>query len=100
VPDDVLATQAWRAARTGLAWRVWDGDAVVFNPLTGHTHLLDAFAAQILTHVGEMPTTAGAVAGRLEQEVGLALAPEVIATVEPALERLSRLGLVERVEAS
>ena len=100
MPDSAVATVAWRAARAELAWRVWDGDAVVFNPLTGHTHLLDAFAARILVHVGAAPTTAATIAGRLEQEIGLALAPEVTATVEPALERLTRLGLVEQVDPS
>ena len=40
--------QSWRVVE-GLRWRCWDGDFVVFNPLSGYTHLLDVVTGQILT---------------------------------------------------
>lgn len=78
-----------------LRWREWDGDCIVFNPVTGHTHLLDALAARILRHVCAGAPTAGAIVERLGREIELNLDSTAVASIDQALDRLARLGLVE-----
>ena len=83
------------AGNQPLRWRCWDGDYVVFNPLSGQTHLLDIFAGQMLRlitsgtpNIGELRSEAASFL-EVEQDDRLAR------TVDELLRRLEAVGLIE-----
>jgi PqqD family protein of HPr-rel-A system len=47
-PTLPINTRWWSAPGAALACREWNGEMVVFNQETGSTHLLDAFAGDVL----------------------------------------------------
>ncbi len=51
-----------------LACRQWDDDLVLFNSLSGSTHLLGPGAALLLEVLGTGPATTDALAAALEAE--------------------------------
>lgn len=80
-------------APPGLAWCDWaadDGSVSVFHPLTGETHLLDAWSAECLDYVSR---TEGA-----DVEAVAAHAAGVLG-VAPASVRADVAGLIRQLEA-
>jgi PqqD family protein of HPr-rel-A system len=54
-----------------LLWREWDGEYIVFHVPSGDTHLLNAFAAEILLSLADEPASVAELVLRLRHEVGL-----------------------------
>ena len=74
-------TLGWRLLPgQSLLHRIWDQEALVYNDVTGATHLLDAGALALLTALRDGDVLAEELA-----------APEVVVM----LEQLARLQLVE-----
>jgi len=77
-----------------LAVREWDGEAVLYNDLSGSTHLLDGGAVEVLQALRPGPldaaTLAVRLAGRFDAD-GDALA----AAIDDMLADLATLDLVE-----
>lgn len=49
----------WRlAAGQGLLYRCWDGECLLYNDLSGDTHLLDEFAISLLEELRAAPQSA------------------------------------------
>ena len=48
-----------------LACREWDGEAVLYNDLSGNTHLLDGAALDLLHALRDQPADAATLAARL-----------------------------------
>lgn len=93
---DQHTDSAWRLTVDGpLPFRCWDGDYVVYNPLSGNTHVLDIVTGEVLTSI--MTTLARSselcrhVADYLEVPNDAAVA-EHVARI---LDALDRLGLIE-----
>ena len=88
----------WRVATPGaVAWREWDGEAVLYDERSGATHRLGVGAALVWR------TLAEAVSGADRQMIASALESGELADAETAFEfattiiaGLERLGLVER----
>jgi len=80
---------------SGLLWREWDGEAVVYNEASGSTHRLPGAAADVLRTLEARPLAADALVAELA-----GLLPErredVGQWVLALLERLEQVGLVER----
>ena len=77
-----------------LAFREWDGEAVLYNDLSGNTHLLDGGAVEVLLALRPGPLDAASLAARLADRFdagGDALA----AAIEAMLTDLASLDLVE-----
>ena len=76
----------------------WDGDYVVFAPLSGNTHILDITGGELLQALLTGPETADAIhrkiAALLELPADTALAEQV----DGMLENLDELGLIERTD--
>jgi PqqD family protein of HPr-rel-A system len=89
--------RSWRAAED-LRWRCWDGDFVVFNPLSGYTHLLDVVTGQILTLLISGRCTVSAVRSALSAFLEVPDDDKLAETVEGILIRLEDTGLVERLD--
>lgn len=85
---------SWRlSAGQRLRRRQWDDECVLYNDLSGDTHLIGADALQLLLALQERPADAGALARAL-LAAGLA---EDAGEVPALLDQLERLALVEVV---
>lgn len=82
----------WRTIADGtLHFRHWDDEVVVYNSLSGDTHLLDEAAARLLLKLQPMPADVEGLAAALA-------IPDVPASrVEEILLQLDALALVESV---
>ena len=87
---------SWKTLGRGeLELRYWDGDYVVYNPLTGSTHVLDIVTGEVLKAIGagrgRVSELCRCVADFLEvpNDAGLA------GNVRGILAQLDELGLIE-----
>jgi PqqD family protein of HPr-rel-A system len=81
-----------------LHWRVWDGEYVVFDSLSGDTHLLNQVAATALQLLGDTPASADELAHHVARRLGRELEPESVGQFHELLRQLDDLGLVEPTE--
>lgn len=77
-----------------LRRRRWDGECVLYNDLSGDTHLLGADALELLLALHAGPADTDALARRL---LAAGLDAGEPAEVAALLEELERLALVEAV---
>ena len=97
VSANLPGEQSWRIIE-GLRWRCWDGDFVVFNPLSGYTHLVDVVTGQILTLLISGRCTVSAVRSGVSAFLEVPDDDKLAQTVEDILIRLEETGLVERLD--
>lgn len=84
----------WRlASGQALHFRLWDDEFVVYNDLSGDTHLLDSTAMQILLKLQQAPSNATALRGALAPDLHAQVDDEL---VEHILADLDSLTLIER----
>jgi len=77
-----------------LAFREWDGEAVLYNDLSGNTHLLDGGAVEVLLALRAEPLDAATLAARLADRFDAG--GDALATaIEDMLSDLAGLDLVE-----
>ena len=92
-----MAEPSWRVAAGALPVRSWGGDYVVYNPLSGDTHIFDLLAGEVLCTVvrgaGSERELRQRLAVLLEVPDDAALAAEV----RRILAELDELGLIEPV---
>ncbi|MEO8407882.1 MAG: HPr-rel-A system PqqD family peptide chaperone [Oxalobacteraceae bacterium] len=87
----------WRAISSSKNLCCWNGEFVVFNGLSGDTHLLSEFAGQVLLKLQQAPLDAASLYTLFsaipkddsEQELGL--------QIDDILADLDSLLLIERV---
>jgi PqqD family protein of HPr-rel-A system len=90
--------QTWRKASSGtIPMREWDGDWVVYNPLSGDTHILDIVAGEVLRTVAGGPRDGRALCGHIAEFLDVADDANTAANVAAILHRLDELGLIEPV---
>ena len=85
----------WRVVPgQSLVFREWDGEAVLYNDLSGNTHLLDGAAIDVLQALRLRPSDAATLAAGLSRhfEAG---ADELSLMIEDLLAGLATLDLVE-----
>jgi PqqD family protein of HPr-rel-A system len=59
----MTSSPIWRLAPgQRLQYRCWDGECVLYNDLSGDTHLLDEFALALLEQLGRAPQAAAQLA--------------------------------------
>ena len=95
----------WRLAPgQSLLHRCWDGECVIYNDLSGDTHLLDEFTFELLRLLQAMPQTAPVLAAALGLDAAGAGLPDGLADTGPdadmtlldgALIELTALHLIE-----
>jgi PqqD family protein of HPr-rel-A system len=88
----------WRLC-AALSIRDWDGDYVVFNPLSGHTHVLDIVAAEALQLLGVAPANEDDIRHRLAAFLEVPNDREFALHVRTIVAHLDELGLIERTGA-
>lgn len=77
-----------------LAFREWDGVAVLYNDLSGNTHLLDGAAIEVLEALRPAPATAAMLASALADRIECD-ADELTTLIDELLAGLAGLDLVE-----
>ena len=86
---------SWRlSAGQRLRRRQWDGECVLYNDLSGDTHLIGPDALQLLLALQQRPADADALERAL---LAAGLAPEDAGEVPELLNQLEQLALVEVV---
>ena len=89
----------WRVSSdSDLSWRCWDGEYVVFNPVTGNTHLLDVASGHVLMSLLAGPTELGRIRDQLAGFLEVEADDRLAAAVSEILSRLEDLDLIEAVE--
>jgi PqqD family protein of HPr-rel-A system len=88
----------WRTIRDdAFIFRAWDDEVVIYDALSGDTHVIDATAARILQALqqspSDVPTLAQLLAVPLQCEPGDALNQDI----EAVLSDMAALSLVECV---
>jgi len=77
-----------------LACREWDGEAVLYNDLSGSTHLLDGAALDLLHALRDQPADAAALAARLADRLD-AGDDDLVSLIDDMLATLAGLDLIE-----
>lgn len=90
----------WRVTPgQALASRQWDDDLVLFNSLSGATHLLGPGAAVLLEVLREGPAAEARLSAALQAEFGLEEA-DIGAELAAMLARLAKLDLIQPCSSS
>lgn len=85
----------WRVTPgQALACREWDGEAVLYNDLSGNTHLLDGAALDLLHALRDQPADAATLAARLADHVD-AGNDDLVSLIDDMLAALAGLDLIE-----
>ena len=95
----MTSSPTWRlASGQSLQYRCWDGECVLYNDLSGDTHLLDELALALLEELQAGPRCTARLAAAFE------LAPDAapeggdgVALLATLLDDLAALQLVETV---
>jgi len=77
-----------------LACREWDGEAVLYNDLSGSTHLLDGAALDLLHALRDQPADAASLAARLADRFD-AGDDDLVSLIDDMLATLVGLDLIE-----
>lgn len=93
----ITSNKSWRLCARGseLACRQWQGDLVVFNPISGATHLLDIVSGEVFRALMEGPAGARDLARRIAKLLEVDCNEETVAAAERILDNLDQLGLAE-----
>lgn len=94
------ASPIWRLAPgQRLQYRCWDGECVLYNDLSGDTHLLDEFALALLEQLQRAPQAATQLAAAFGLDPDAAAGPdaahESAAVLDDVLADLLALHLVD-----
>jgi PqqD family protein of HPr-rel-A system len=89
----------WRALRPRdlLVERLEDGNACVFDLLSGETHVLSLVPADLLEQLAGESASDGALEQRIAQNYDSEPSAELQAQVRASLTQLEALGLIEHV---
>lgn len=91
-----LPPAVWRLMHgQSLRYRCWDDDAVLYNDLSGATHLLGPAALCVLEALRPGPASAAALASRLLSEFDVDDAAALGGELDVLLRELSQLSLIE-----
>lgn len=89
-----MSDHKWRVIPgQALHHYVWDEQYVVFNTLSGDTHLLGAGSMQLLAALADVPSGTAALSARLQAE--LQLDEQEIGEIPLMLDELYKLALIE-----
>jgi len=79
-----------------LLFRCWDDEYVVYNRLSGDTHLLGSTAAHILLELQQAPSNTTALIESLAPLLHAEMDDELVIQIEHILADLDTLALIER----
>ena len=89
----------WRALGHSLYWKRLEDHYVVYNSGSGHTHVLDPFAALLIQQLTEECCETSELLRRIGALLNLKPTEELRSQLQQTLWQLDELGLVEPVIA-
>lgn len=95
--SDITGKTPWRLCVPAgeLAWRQWQGELVVYNPMSGATHVLDIASGEVLRALMAGPAGRDDLAQRLASFLAVEPDAQARTAVDRILADLDSLGLVE-----
>jgi PqqD family protein of HPr-rel-A system len=88
----------WRLiSNQAVRLRSWDNEYVIYNSLSGDTHLVGPAAAQILTQLQRAPADVAALADAMRHEWQTDTTEELGIHIRDVLADLHKLALIEEV---
>lgn len=91
-------TKAWKAAGSASPTvRCFDGEFVIYNPLSGQTHYLDIVSGQVLMLVTAGVSGTDAICSRIAAFLEVDSDDRVAALVSETLEKLEGVKLIEPI---
>ena len=78
-----------------LLWRSWDNESVVFDPLSGDTHVLNQIASQALKILEVDAVDAAKLSHRIADQLNLQDDEALLRHMERLLIKFEDLGLIE-----
>jgi PqqD family protein of HPr-rel-A system len=86
----------WRAISTQAVYlRSWDDEFVIYNRLSGDTHLLGAAAGHILTALQRAPSDETSLTESLCKSLHAEPSPDMSLQIQAVLADLHKLALIE-----
>lgn len=79
-----------------LLLRRWGDECVVYNSVSGDTHLLDALGAASFTCLLQAPATADDLAQRVASQLGFETDEMFLGTIKALLGDFERIGLIRQ----
>ncbi len=76
------------------AIKIWAEDTVVFNALSGQSHVLNTLAGEILLCLLDHPVDRDGLATRLSATLDAAVDDQLRAAIDNALAEMDELGLI------
>jgi PqqD family protein of HPr-rel-A system len=91
-------SETWRVCGSGrFQWRSWADEFVVYDEVSGDTHLLDSITACALRKLQEQPASLGDLADHVTSHLSLQEPAELHDYLDDVLGKLHRLDLIEPV---
>ena len=88
----------WRtSANQPLPMRCWDGDYVVYNPLSGNTHVLDIVVGEVLKTIMAGATNDARLCQHIARFLDVPNDERVSGNLLGILAALDELGLIEPI---
>lgn len=88
-------TTSWTARpENDRLQRLWDGEAVIYDPRSGSTHYLDSVALAVLDRLRVEPASADEIARALCTELDAESEIDVLAAVRKTLANLRQMDLI------
>jgi len=78
-----------------LLFKYWDEECVVYNNLSGETHLLEHYAAELLSSINEQPKTYQTLLKKLTTDFDGSPQAEIAGHLENILTHFQELNLIE-----
>lgn len=89
-----VAASSWRVAPQVML-RAWDGEVVVYNDMTGHTHHFMELAAWVFEHLSARAMSEADLLAAAAAELELQSDSDLATSVENSLTLFRGLGLLE-----
>lgn len=100
-PSDAVPpadTQRWQAIDgRRLLWEQFDDEYFVFNPASGHTHVLNALGAATLQLLSTEPSSTAQLLASLQAQLGEDGGEPLRQALQEHLRQLVAIGLAEAV---
>lgn len=91
--------RSWRTPTTTPSIRDWNGEFAVYNPLSGHTHILDLVAGEVLLLLLQRPQSDTELRERVAALLEMPSDEALATRVDHILEHLDEIGLIEPADA-
>lgn len=84
--------------KTNFSIQTWGENSVVYNAMSGQTHLLNALAGEVLQLIQESPSTVSALISKLCRSYEVEDKDDLQKQIQKLISEFEILGLIEPIE--